>query len=1220
MKIFGSLRFKSASLSIGAGFWTGLTLCILLLNVPSVLRAQGLSGITGTVTDGAGAVVTDATVIATNNATGVVNRTVTNASGSYVIADAIPGAYTLRVEREGFATRIISGVHVDVSRTTTVNADLKMGSATETVEVVEPAISLETTQPQLGTILETKLVEEVPVIIGGGPGNNGARDRQIDDYLFLAAGVQGGEWSHRINGGLDFQDEIVFNGVPVVQAETQGFQSYINPPFEMVGEIQVITSNFGAQYGLAQGVASYQFASGANAFHGDGFEVIRNTMFDAAGANPGFKNGVKQGAPTIHQNNYGFTFGGPVMFPKIYNGTNKTFFHFSADWFRINQRDTATMTVPTQAMVGGDFSALLGLATPETIYVPENFVSPVGCNATPGNKWPGNVIPTACFSKDSASLLSLIPQPVLPGLSNNASSTIGVLATRQSNWGFSIDHNLTDKQKLHGSFWRDDENLPSCCSNNAHFGNALSGITELPRLGTGLVLTYSNALTSNLVMTEGFSWIGEINNGVNSHENVNFPAVTSGIILPTISFQQNGLPNGPTSWGVGSGYTYSINRKLGVDLDNNWLWSHRRHTFNIGWEVRRAMQDDHECAQCGGSFSFSNRTTADPTNVSGTGNSFASFLLGDADSASRNFAAESKLRNFYVAPYIQDDIKLTSKLTVNAGLRWDIMVPFNELNNNVVYFDPTIANPAAITPGGTQLMGAANKLGTSGYDRADMKLAHFAPRVGFAYSVNKKTVVLSGFSWNYLDGGAFEFGNSKIANQYGNLLTGLFSKNSNNSNMPGYGLWDNNPMPVPALTPFSSANFNGRTGLLNQFGKDPGPYPYSSAWNAGIQRELPHDWFLSASYVGNKAAHLPSMVNPVNQTNPKYLSQFCSSANPNDPNCAMSPASPNGAWTSAMAQADLQAAGMSVCPGGTASAGYYAPYCNFMKDFGANASLAQALLPYPTFGPSESCGGLCNPFDMHGTATYNALQVSVSKRFTGGFSFLANYTLSKTFSNTDSGFAYQNYGSLNGQNQKSEWTVSASDQTHVLNIVPVYELPFGPGRRFLNSGGLLQKNILGGWQMSGAFKYYSGTPLTVYAPQDVYLNGFNRANYNSSVPLHVNYNNYYKGLPVFNTAAFSDPGFAGGNEPRNLASLRAPFSSNENLALAKHFYLGERVSAEARIEFFNVLNRMQVCTPDNGVSDGANHFGIVQPNGSGGSNPCQGNTPRQGQGFVKISF
>jgi hypothetical protein len=186
------------------------------------------------------------------------------------------------------------------------------------------------------------------------------------------------------------------------------------------------------------------------------------------------------------------------------------------------------------------------------------------------------------------------------------------------------------------------------------------------------------------------------------------------------------------------------------------------------------------------------------------------------------------------------------------------------------------------------------------------------------------------------------------------------------------------------------------------------------------------------------------------------------------------------------------------------------------------------------------------------------------------------------------------------------------------NLALVYELPFGPGKRLLNTGGYLGKNLWGGWQVSGAFQYASGTPLTVYSGgSDPLLNGFNRANYDSSVPLHVNYNNYYKGLPVFKTAAFSDPGFAPGNSPRNIEQLRGPFGSNENLALAKRFYSGERVNMELRMEFFNVLNRVQLCTPDSTVTDGANNFGFVQPNGNGGSSPCQANTPRQGQAYFQ---
>jgi hypothetical protein len=396
MNMFGSLRSNDLRSSRRAVLIAGLLLFLWGQIFPFVSPAQSVSSISGTVTDATGAVIQDATVTVVNTATNVTSHATTNGAGSYIVADAIPGTYTVTVEKPGFEKRIISRVNVDVSKTTRTDAELITGSASDSVQVAAPDIALETTQPQLGTVIENKIVQEIPVIIGGGPGNQGPRDRQIDDYLFLAPGVQGGEWSHRINGGIDYENQAMFNGVVAVQAETQGYQSNINPPFEMIDEIQVLTSNFGAQYGMAQGVASYQFASGTNALHGDAFEVLRNTIFNAAGENPGFNaNGTKQGAPTIDENNFGFSLGGPVVLPKVYHGINKTFFHFSADWFRLNQKDTGILTVPTVAEVGGDFSGLLGLPKPEPIFVPQGFVAPLGCVAPPpGQQWPGNIIPS----------------------------------------------------------------------------------------------------------------------------------------------------------------------------------------------------------------------------------------------------------------------------------------------------------------------------------------------------------------------------------------------------------------------------------------------------------------------------------------------------------------------------------------------------------------------------------------------------------------------------------------------------------------------------------------------------------------------------------------------------------------------------------------------------------------------------------------------------------
>src|ERR1700731_2103826 len=222
MKVLRSLAsVRSASISFSVAC---LVVCLLLLSISLTpgLRAQGLSGISGTVTDSSGGVVVGAKVTATNDATGVATHTVTSSAGTYTITDLIPGLYTVRVEVTGFATSVQKNVHVDVSRVSNADVALTTGTVNQTVEVQAQEISLETTQPQLGTLIENKLVQEAPILIGGGPGNLGSRGRQIDEYLFIAPGVQGGEFSHRINGGVDFENEVMFNGIVDNKSQTQG--------------------------------------------------------------------------------------------------------------------------------------------------------------------------------------------------------------------------------------------------------------------------------------------------------------------------------------------------------------------------------------------------------------------------------------------------------------------------------------------------------------------------------------------------------------------------------------------------------------------------------------------------------------------------------------------------------------------------------------------------------------------------------------------------------------------------------------------------------------------------------------------------------------------------------------------------------------------------------------------------------------------------------------
>lgn len=1122
-----------------------LTLCILVLALSANMYGQALSGITGVVTDSSGAVVPGAKVTVTNTATQVASHTVTSSSGTYTVTDLIPGSYTVAVELTGFQVSIHNGVAVDVGRNSTVDVVLQTGNVQQSVEVVENAITLNTTQPEIGTTIENAVVQALPVELTGG------RGRQIDTFVFLAPGVTGGTFSKRLNGGVDFESEVVFNGIPMAQSETQGFQTIWNPPFEQVNEFNVLTSSFSAQYGLAQGVVTYQTASGTNQYHGDAFEIIRNNFFDARGAyNPT--------VPVDRENNYGFTIGGPVLIPKLYNGKNKLFFHLSMEWYRLNQPDLTFMSLPTPAEKQGNFAA-----TGLTIFDPKS-----------GAPFPGNVIPQNRFSPLSASLIPLMPDPTFSGYTNNFQSNEGVLPTRQNPWGVNVDYNINDKQSIHWSQWRDKQ-TSYATETGSHLLGELGSETANPDLGTVFILNYSNAITPHLVMTAGASWLGELNDQISLNKNANFPAAPGTPQLSAINFAG---PLSPTTFG--SPWIESINRKLGWVIENNYLWIKGKHTFNIGAEIRRTYQDDNECQRCAGNFNFSNAETADPNNLGTTGNAFASFLLGSVDSANRYGTNELRLRNRDFSPYIQDDIKLRPNLTLNIGLRWDIMVPFTEENNLIVFFDSKIANSAAGgLPGAMTQFG--NCSGCAGFERADIKWTHLSPRVGLSYGLNSKTVLQAGFSWNYLDGGAYEYGTNKVAVNYGNLLDGAFSRGSTGTTTPGFGSWDGNILPAPGSVPFSPTI--GNAVGVNAFSRNDGIAPYDIVWNFGVQRELPYNMLLSAHYTGNRANFLPSQLNPINQLNQSYLTLG-------------------------------NTLGALVGSPAANAAGIGSPYPNFLSDYGSSATVLQALRPYPQFA------SIMNNFDNTGSSLYNALQLVVEKRYTTGLSFLVSYNLSRMMSNTNSGFTSFANVSLNKNNQAAEWSIDNNDQTNAINIAGTYELPIGKGKPFLNNKGLAS-NLIGGWQISPLLTYATGTPLwngtggSVTVPGDPLGNGCapcNRANIVPGVQQEFSYNNVYKGLPVINAAAFTNPGlWTLGTAPRVLGAIRGPWNLNENVSLSKHFNITERFKAELRISYFNLLNRVVFGGPSSYVLTDPN-FGMVINS--------QANTQRQGQAQFQVNF
>jgi hypothetical protein len=1161
-----------------AGLWASAMLAIafLISLAPGAAFGQASAGITGTITDPSGAVVPNAKVTITNEQTSVATNTISSSAGTYSFRGLLPGKYTLQVDAAGFKKDVKKGVTIEVSTTATVDFLLTTGGASETVQVTSDEIALNTTAPEIGSTIE-------PVVVAALPNEVSGRGRQIDQLQFMAPGTTGDTFSHRVSGGVDFEQEIVYNGIPAPQPETEGYTTNFNPPFELVQEYRVERSTFSAQFGLGQGALTYQMKSGGNSYHGDLFEINRNSFFDSVG----FFNGpawdssnVDNKPPSDHENNYGFSVGGPISIPHVYDGRNRTFGFYSQEWYKQNNEDTDAGTVPSAAQKAGDFSGLKDAnGNLIVIYDPAT-----------GNPFPGNIIPQGRFSALSASLLQYIPDPDRPGsgyggLISNKSFARFINPNIQHVWGFTVDQTLTPKQSIHYSQWRNSYTTHSFDYHPITLApNPLNSQKYEPALGSAFLLNYSYALSPHLVMTAGAGWIGEINNQFNITKGYQFGGVTDENIPPNITFGPNSdqCNNARyyTCWGTSGSWFQSINRKLGIALVNNWLWTKGKNTFNIGWEYRRAYQDDNEEQTEGGHFNFSNAQTSSASNPN-SGDPFASFLLGLPDSANRSNSQELKLRNRDFSPYIQDDLKLTPRLTVNLGLRWDIQVPFTEDNNNVVFFNPD--NPGTLP--GENIPGQANKLGSctgcAGFNHADTHWTHIGPRFGFAYQLSRKMVLQGGFAVAFLNGGAYEYGTNKVAVNYGNLLTGSFTRATTGGTTSSLGQWDTNPIPAVSPTPFSPDL--GRGNQINALSrKVDGKAPYSQQWNLNLQRELPYNMLVTAAWVGNRIIHLPSQNNKINQMDPKYLSL--------------------GTQLNDVFQ-----------PGQTVLDGVPLPYPDFVSDFGGSATVAQALTPFPQYS------NIFNNMEAFGTTYYQGAQIEIEKRFSSGLSFLAGYTLSHMMDNTSSGFSSFTSGGINKYNQKPEWAVSSADEPQTLKVSGTYLLPIGPGQKYVNNHKL--GNIVGGWQVGWILDYESGTPNGPGENGTPFPNGFNRPDRNDSVKLETaSYSkarDYFVGkIPVaqmFDPNAFTPTPsqYVLGNAKRNYGGMRNPPYKMESLNAKKNFYMGERFKAILSVDYFNAFNRTRFNGPDNNVSDA--EFGQVTQQGSQIKN-------RQGQVSMRLEF
>jgi Carboxypeptidase regulatory-like domain/TonB dependent receptor len=1121
--------------------------CLLVLCVTvGSLHAQTTNGgIQGTVTDPNGGAVSGASVTSRNLDTGLTQATSTTDAGIYSLPNLPPGRYSVVVEAPGLKKYSQEGVTVLTGTTVSLDIPMQVGGVSENVTVIADASQLQTATSEIGSTVEPVLVANLPLAIGG-------TIRNPVEFIKLVPGFVGGVDNNpgsnssddfKVNGGQEGGTDILVDGVSIslVSPNTQWNKGVST---DAVDEFRVLQSNFSAEYGQSgDGIVSLTLKSGTNQVHGSVYDYFRNAGLDA---NSWVNNltGSKRSVDT--QNDFGATFGGPVWIPKIYHGKNKTFFFFAYEGFRLKNGGTQFDDFPNEDFRKGDFSALLPTVQ---LYDPTTHA------AIPGNILTND--PNFTPSKVMTSVFALLP-PTNGGLTSNVLDHT-VSSTTANLFDVKIDHAFSEKHRISGGLDYDNTRTGGSSDLGPIFGSSLPQSTRYARISDNYVFTpslvnqalfgFSRRFRGEVANSLGQGYPGKI--GLTGVNDTTFPCIKWG----GTNYQVNNCGDSQFADNV-----FQINDAVS--------WIKGKHSFKFGGEIRMLQFNVRRLTQGSGEFDFSSAQTSSTGDASGLGGySVASSLFGLSDTTTLNYGNFSGVRYKDYALYAQDSYKFNSKLTLNYGLRYDIDLPASEAFDRFSAVDPKLPNPDA-----GNILGAYTYFGTgagrNGQKRPqDVYHKAFGPRLGFAYSINDKTVIRGGYGIFYesMKEGSF-------ADQDG---LGFFNRQTVNVTNGGPTQIDNGVTHIfPATGPLTPGAQNNQNGVILVPANTGRPADIQT-WNLDIQRQVLNNLMVSVAYVGSKGTHLPALNIIPNQVNPSFLSL-------------------GGELT--MPSSCLAA---DTCPKSVA-AGLTLPYAGF------TGNINQLLRPFPQYGNFNQEDNSFTP-DRTGNSTYHAMQLQVNKRFAQGLSFLVSYTVSKNITDADSagpgvsGFIGTNsFIGENSYNRKAEKAVSQLDTPQSLVASFFYELPVGRGKPYLNSGGLKDR-VVGGWYVSTILSYHSGTPTEVYGncqgtAGDVLFGGCNVTGAGARVNVvpgvrQTNASNFNPSTePFWNPAAFtpaencatSATTCAFGNEGRSLPLARSFGGKNEDFTIGKKTPLiGEKATVDFQASFFNMFNRHIYSTPSN---------------------------------------
>lgn len=1109
--------------------------CLLAAVFAATAFGQANNGsLSGLVLDPNQAIVPGVQVKAKSDATGQEYSSLASQDAGLYLFPSLPaGQYTISAEHPGFRKVTVPGIIINVATRTTLDLPLTIGDVTQTVEVSGAAPLLETSNTEIGTTFQPKFMQDGPLFVSGNV-------RNPQSFVSFMPGVNGGV-AGSFGGSSTRSAEILIDGASQVQTESGGVADFGQfPAVESFGEYRLVLNNFSAEYGrTGGGIQIFNTKSGTNEFHGSVFTFIRNDAFDAAGWGVNQRRTFPEGdtrnpkKAKVRQYEYGFAIGGPVWIPKVYNGKNRTFFYFAYNGF--DQAAGAvggTATVATQRMREGDFSELGS----RLIYDP--LTTDASGNRTP---FANNRIPTARFSSVSRNIVPLMPALINSGLVNNASTLNETDQTRRL-WSLKGDHVFTDRHRV-SAFVQFTEN--DVTTNGPLPGPLTAGNVSLQK-PESYRLNYDATVKPNILnhLTVGFSrW----------QNFIELPAATSGqewpIKLGLKGVEQTGLSATFPNVTFGSGYTTfgNFQNRSGtyhwtthISDAVTWVWN--KHTVKFGGEIRRlrTFQNPSNDAQVQGVFDFQPFQTAGNSGAlrGTTGHPMASFMLGAVDRSVRTVNADPAgvdVRYGHQALFVQDDWKLTRKLTLSVGLRWDVGLAREDRNGVQASLNPNGINNAAGGIKGTLVFVGETGQNVIGRKRfGDVFLWDLGPRLGVAYQIDEKTVLRSSYGISYspsnglLGGGCFPctFGRSATPGWDSAGFAQAFNWDGGFPFPQGY-------VPPPTFAPDAFNNQN-----LTLLTAADGRHARIHAWSFNIQRELPKKLLLDVTYMGNFTDRLNARA-PVNQVDPKYLSY--------------------GALL-----------GLNINDQRVIDAGFRRPYPTF------NGTLAQSLRPYPQFL------NIGQNYSAQGSARYNAMILKLEKRYSD-LTLMGGYTFSRTmmYRGADS----SNCQCINPQdayNYAVERSLHTQDIPHVLNVLWAYDLPFGRGKKFLGNSSGLVRGLAGGWTLSGAHQWRSGTllrPSVNNALSGLIFNGELRPNVVAGVARETGIsrgdldpNN--PNTRWLNATAFAVPAaFQFGNAGIYYNDFRNPPVFVDNLGIAKRTMITESTNFEVRADISNLFNR-----------------------------------------------